>query len=224
MLRENLKLIPYIMFNKLLGRRRKSLLAFIFLFFVFCTTLYYILHSFQTDYDDKKFDMNAYKIVYDDGNVDTSNYLLDYSRVVERTKNLKNQLDQENSRIKIQQPNGRKRMLNKTEYLIYEYTKVIGVEKYCYHFRHDKNKQSKNDAYAKEQLFVKECPYTNCKFTCDSSKINQADVLVFHEGDLKKDMKQNKNYLTELNSKVRKRAKQIWLLYNDEVISCFHLN
>jgi hypothetical protein len=206
------------MFNKCIGRKRKRFLTFALLATVLSLTFLYILMSFQTNYDEKKVDMNASRLIYDDTNVDTGSYLLDYSRAVERSINLRAQLDRENYNSKIIHLNGRKSMLNKTEYLIYEYTKVIGVEKYCQHFKHEKNVQSKSDSYARNQLFVKECPYTNCKFTCDSSKVNQADVLLFHEGDLKLDMKNNRNYLAELNSKVSDRAKQIWLLYNDEVI------
>jgi hypothetical protein len=213
----NLKSIGYIFFKKFVLRYRRQLLSFII-----ASILLYIYSRLRgTSYNEDEFDSQTYKKIYDDSTVGTSSYLLDYGRLLQRSAGLKAQLDAENSVVKVQLLKLRHpSALNKTEYLIYEYTKVIGVEKYCPFFKDERNLVGENDAFAKEKLFLKECPFTNCRFSCDSSHVNTADMLLFHEGDLKQDMKANSNYLRELNSKVTNRARQIWLLYNDEVNLC----
>ena len=176
------------------------------------------MNSFPTDH--AKFSPELYRqTYYDDTSVDTSSYLLDYARLVERWRPVKRKLDEENAQVKvISDAAYSSRELNKTEYLVLEYTRVIGVEKFCQHFKNEKNYNNKNNEYAKEQLYVKECPFTNCRFSCDiAADMDRADALLFHEGDLKQDLEKNKNYLSELRAKVTNRAKQIWLLYNDEV-------
>lgn len=202
--------------NKFLVRSKKKIIILAVFFVLKLATFVYISFFLFPTAPLVNFDREWYNLIYDDTRVNTSSYLHDHNSLVQRYKPLKTQLDRINSKIKIQLPN-RRVIKTKKEFLILEYTKVIGVEKYCHHYKHDKNLNSLNDEYAKKQLFVDECPYKNCKYTCDMVQVNKADMLIFHEGDLKKELSQNDQYLSQLNSKVPDRSSQIWLLYNDEV-------
>ncbi|CAF4361314.1 unnamed protein product, partial [Adineta steineri] len=55
-------------------------------------------------------------------------------------------------------------------HLIVEYTNVFNKPRFC--------------SSTNEQIFGKTCPYTNCKYTCDRSQENTAQVLLMHKYDL----------------------------------------
>jgi hypothetical protein len=37
---------------------------------------------------------------------------------------------------------------------------------------------------ASQDLFLKQCPYTNCRFTCDRQQLPGSDAVLFHEADV----------------------------------------
>lgn len=152
----------------------------------------------------------------DDSNVKSFNYLNDYRQVQSKFAEYKKVYDTEMSSLKTIIPNARDTKRSKRKnFVILEYTKVMDETKYCPYF--STNSKSDN-IYAKNQVFIKECPYKNCIFTCNKTELNKVDVVLFHESDLKKDIRKEKNYLKNLNSKASKRSEQIWVLWNDEVI------
>ncbi|UJR28243.1 hypothetical protein I4U23_009493 [Adineta vaga] len=79
---------------------------------------------------------------------------------------------------------------NKTlrTHLILEYTNVFDKPRFCSH--------------TNEQIFGKTCPYTNCKYTCNRTYENQAQVLLMHKQDL------DHQKLDTL----KRNSDQIWLL------------
>ncbi len=138
-----------------------------------------------------------------DDNINTDTYLSE----ADRFKHIKEQFQEKSNYAKykvksdsnIQQ---RLRSLNKHEYLILEYTKFWGNTKFC----HVSNNQD---------LFSKQCPYTNCKFTCDKQLRSTSDALLFHEADINSELDRDKLFLVELISQERS-PDQIYLLWNDE--------
>ncbi|RMZ93886.1 hypothetical protein BpHYR1_009699, partial [Brachionus plicatilis] len=93
--------------------------------------------------------------------------------------------------------------------MILEYTKIFGNTKYCQKFE-------KNIEEAKKELYLSECPYRNCIFTCDKSHVNNAQVLLFHQSDLHSELKYFFGFDSGPTVKESKRKKQIWILWNDE--------
>ena len=98
--------------------------------------------------------------------------------------------------------------------LILEYTKVGDQPRFCGYF--DKSNANYNERAVKNMIFMEQCPYKNCRFTCDKQLQNEANVLLFHESDLNRDLGNDKDYLSNLKRKVNRQS-QIWLLWNDEV-------
>ena len=94
--------------------------------------------------------------------------------------------------------------VNKPIYTIYEYTKFFGQIKNC----HSENQT--------EKVFSKECPYKNCKFSCDLNDLARADAVLFHESDMKYYMKSDVNYIDRIAKMHRKNSNQIYILWNDE--------
>ena len=133
----------------------------------------------------------------------------------------------------IKKNNKRKRDLNKRFYLILEYTKVFNLEKFC-------NQKIKNATFSNHLLYkslfeasqkgeksfdlLDDCVFKNCFFTCDKSLGRNADVVMFHETDLKNELvnkyqsnaqriKENLRHITPLDERT---SSKIWLLWNDE--------
>jgi hypothetical protein len=185
-----------------LTRKRRCFL--IFFIFILILVKFYFLDKLDEKYESIQIDISKYKSIYDDTQVDTSSYLQDYELLVKKWQPVKEKLDRETSSIKIKISSGRVLFDKKHDYLILEQTKIGEREKFCH-----QNAQT---------LFLNECPFKNCKFTCDKSKLNQADALLFHESDLKLDLIENPSYYEDLSVKAKKnRLEQLWILYNDEV-------
>ena len=140
--------------------------------------------------------------------------------------------------IKVVEENSkRKHEINKEFYLILEYTKVFHEQKYC-------NLKIKNGKFSNHAIFKRllkdnqnkeentydlldECLYKNCFFTCDRSLATNANVLMFHETDLKYELsskynsnlakiKRNLNNIAPFKDRT---SSKIWLLWNDETNS-----
>lgn len=144
-----------------------------------------------------------------DDDMDTSTYLESYNNFVQQRSQFKRQTYYENSALKKEYTYSTHRAehLNKPYYLIYEYTPFFGGSKFCQLY----------DANGKEpEIFLKNCPYTNCKFTCDADKVATADVLLFHEGDIKNLIRADSKYIDKVIDIRRQRPDQIFTLWNDE--------
>jgi hypothetical protein len=141
----------------------------------------------------------------------SSNYLADYERSRNAWQNMKTAYDSLNAdKKKVLADQRAKKSLAKKNYVILEYTKIMEETKYCHFFEKLDIRQ------AIEHTYIPECPYKNCMFTCDKKHLNRADVVLFHESDLKKDVVKEPNYHEKLMASVRDRSNQIWLLWNDE--------
>jgi hypothetical protein len=82
--------------------------------------------------------------------------------------------------------------LNKTSFLIYEYTKH---RQFC-------NKKNIT------QVYISTCPFRNCHFTCNFSLVHRADAILMLYSHL--------NYANVSNLTAGRSANQIWLLWHDE--------
>ena len=111
------------------------------------------------------------------------------------------------SAYKVIKENARSReYLNKTNYLIYEFTKFNHNTKYCHLF---------NEPYEEDisNFYLHDCPVKNCIFTCDKNSTNEADALLFSEHDLR-DALMTAN-VNELPISIQSRnPQQIWALWN----------
>lgn len=141
--------------------------------------------------------------------IPTDTYLNDYKNSQAKWAKVK----QKPTPFKHQTGNSRRPMVSNTEdeYTILEYTKIGGSSRFCEYFEGPEA----NDTIAREKVYLEQCPYKNCRFTCDKSKAKAAHVLLFHETDLYREM--SPNYLAKLQLSITDRAAQIWLLWNDEV-------
>jgi hypothetical protein len=182
-------------------RHNKNLLV-LFLIVLFLQLTFLIFQTLMSIFKNEI-------IIDDDSNVKTSNYLMEYLKLQNKWQLLKRKHDYENSyNKKIIQVKAKHR--RKIEYVILEYTKVMGREKFCQYY------DDKEATNPEEKLYLKECPFTNCKYTCDKTTLNSADGVLFHESDLKLEVFNNPKYFEKLKQRSADRKNQIYILYNDE--------
>ncbi|CAF3355950.1 unnamed protein product, partial [Rotaria sp. Silwood2] len=79
----------------------------------------------------------------------------------------------------------------KTNYIILEYTTVFNEPKFC--------------GKSQDFIFGKQCPYRNCRYTCDRNSSTFADVLLMHRSDIHFDQ-----------LPIERNPEQIWLYWHDE--------
>lgn len=163
--------------------------------------------------EDEKTKLKWYSNRLKDSNVSTINYLNEYNLKETNLAKLLAERNGKNKAIKTIIENGRNiKNLQKSEYLIIEFSKFFYQSKFCHLF------DSPNDlTKAKEIIFLKECPYRNCVFSCDKSKIAKADAVLFYDHDLLKESTENSYYLKKYYQTLKSRSDQIWILWNDEV-------
>ncbi|CAF1017448.1 unnamed protein product [Brachionus calyciflorus] len=102
--------------------------------------------------------------------------------------------------------------LTSLNFLVLEYDKIFGQTKYCQYFKKTENNYEKG----KQKVYLDECPYRNCIFTCNHSLINDANAILFSGPDLE-NVKFSKQELYEnLMSSIIDRPSQIWIVWNDE--------
>ncbi len=138
-----------------------------------------------------------------DFNVNTSDYLSrfnDYRKVKLKQKNYSDTIQFSNTKTVI---NNARLDLRKPSYTIFEYTKFFGQTKYC-------------QINQTENIFLNECPYKNCRFSCEPKDLTAADAILFHESDMKNDMKSDVNYIERISKMHLKNPDQIFILWNDE--------
>jgi hypothetical protein len=192
----------------LLIKRRRVLYVPIFTLAIIISFLF--LQNLSTEkkdsvFDDKSPNANVieYKKLKNDDNLDTSSYSEEYKKYNEIKLVYKQKSDSFNSALKTVVENTRREEdIKKKKYLIVEYTKVFEKEKYCH----------KSIA----ELYVKECKYKNCYFSCSKDQVNTADALLFHETDLKQQISNKDKKLLEFFYKRVDNLNQIWILWDDE--------
>ena len=138
-----------------------------------------------------------------DFNVNTSDYLArfnEYRKVKLKQKNFSDTTQFRNIKTVI---NNARLDFGKPSYTIFEYTRFFGQTKYC-------------QANQTENVFFKECPYKNCRFSCEFNDLKEADAILFHESDMKNEMKSDVNYIDRISKMHRKNSNQIFILWNDE--------
>jgi hypothetical protein len=130
--------------------------------------------------------------------VKTQSYLELYN---DRNKLLKEKQTHDPN-LKVVVENGRLDQIDKEKYTIIQYTPIFGKEKLC-------NKYNE----LRSKMFLEECPYKNCEFTCEKNNLeNSNTVLLFHEWDLSRDG----NLLKKAIKLHEKYPSKLFVLYNDE--------
>ena len=66
------------------------------------------------------------------------------------------------------------------------------------------------------RFYIRQCPYKNCRFTCDKTQIKHADALLFHESDVKSEQRQDASYIAKISALHRNVPDKIFILWNDE--------
>ncbi len=182
--------------------KKKRLLKYAGLIFV----LYFVYSFTFKNYNNMSFDadqMRSFRLQIDDTFVDTSMYAEDYENYLQMKRRL-NQNFKTIERDKREIKNG---TVKNGKILILEYTKVWGETRYCQFFKN-------NNDQPDEQIFIKQCPYKNCIFTCDTSQYAEAHAVLFHESDLKNEVEKNPKLLAEIEQ--NRKPNQVWFLWNDE--------
>ena len=149
---------------------------------------------------------------FSDSDVKAENYLNEYKHWLRHKQTSINE-----SKYKIILPNERKidrLQLYGVDFLILEYTKFFYQTKFC-HLFNETERDFEFYKRIKSRIYLDECPYKNCIFTCNKSMINDASALLFNSFDLKRI--DNRNFLKDLKSNIYDRKSQIWILWNDEV-------
>lgn len=139
--------------------------------------------------------------------VETSSYAREYERYLER-KRVKVKLDAVSEQRGVKRVVAGKRdrsSLQKREYLMLAFTTIFGAKRYC-------------ESGKSEELFVDQCPYKNCRFSCDRSKARSADLVLFHAEDLIHESTETRVYLKQFLARLDSRHEQIWVLWHDEVV------
>lgn len=139
--------------------------------------------------------------IQNDLTVDTSDYMQRFVEYRAIKLNQKQIFDKKFQNFKTVIPNARKD-LNKSTYLIYEYTKFFDNTKNCQR--------------TESQVYNKECPFKNCKFTCDSNDFHKSDAVLFHESDMKNELKLDPNYIDKISALHKQNSNQLFILWNDE--------
>jgi hypothetical protein len=146
--------------------------------------------------------------VYNDLTLNTSNYLAEY-RTARHSYAQFNRRFTKNipayAEMKTVVAGGRAAStLHKSRYLVVEYTRVFGDTRFC------------APGFNVTGIYLDECPYKNCEFTCDRSLAYEADALLFHEADLYAESVEDMIFLKRTLARHRNRANQVWILWNDE--------
>ncbi|RNA06946.1 alpha-(1-3)-fucosyltransferase 4 [Brachionus plicatilis] len=147
-----------------------------------------------------------------DENVQTFDYLNQYKRI----KSFKEQFVYTSKWKKVLSKQRNLRYNQSKDFLILEYTKIFSSTKYCQKFGADQFDQNTNFESVKRKLFLNECQFTNCVFSCDKRRLNEANALIFHQADLEVLVQEDRLYLENLRMSLKQREEQIWILWNDE--------
>lgn len=195
-------------FSRFVKIKRRNRRYFLYIILGITVYLIFFTGSYQDNLTKElEIQIKEFKEAESDENVDTSKYLHGYSQFLAQRYAFQAHTFYENAEFKKELNNNmRSKHLRKSDYLIYEYTPFMGSSKYCHLFEQNNN----------PDIYLKQCPYTNCRFSCDSTRINQADVLLFHEADAKELINKDSNYVHRVLELRNKNRDQIFTLWNDE--------
>lgn len=185
------RILRLIIFNKI-----KIYIFFLIIFIYKLNNFYRSLNNLN--------DVNT-KIQFSDEKIQTFDYLSQYERIKSFKKKFASISGWKNI-VPIQKNLFKN---NSKNLLILEYTKIFGSSKYCQKF-------DQNIVDAKNYLYLNECPFKNCIFSCDKNLLNNAQAIIFHQADLEEEIKYNNDYLKNLNMVAKQRNNQTWILWNDE--------
>lgn len=152
-------------------------------------------------------------VYFDDSNVNSDHYLYEYRDRLESIAYLMEERNVENKKYKTI-INHRRKSTGKSSYSIIMYTDVFGTKKLC---------------TGDEDLFLKECPFKNCNFSCDRDQASNADAIIFSERDLSMEDRETYYKINSLLQYSENREDQVWILWNDEPtispkMNKFHFN
>jgi hypothetical protein len=185
----------------LLKRKFRKYFKKIFLVLCLMIIIFYQLSSKANSNDSN---IREISTIQNDLNVNTSDYLFRFKDYTKIKNEQKREYDLKNSDIKAVFRNARTNGLNKSNYTIYEYTKFFDSTKNC---QHGKNLN---------KVYLKQCPFQNCRFSCDKNELKYADSVLFHESDMKKEFKLDPNYIKTITEMHISNPEQIYVLWNDE--------
>jgi hypothetical protein len=148
-----------------------------------------------------------------DSFVGSHNYLVDYKYKREQLINELSIRSQLFSKFRVK---NKRKNINKQAYLVLEYTKFFYNKKYCHLFQDNLNETI-------QHLYLNECPYKNCKFTCDKSLALEVDALLFYDYDLTRESTETTYYLKKFLHSHNNRKNQVWILWNDEPNEMSHV-
>ena len=140
-----------------------------------------------------------------DINVNTSGYLKNFHEF----ESIKKQFQISSNHKHLKRELHESQRINKSNYLILEYTKFFRQTKYCQYF-------DNNERQSIENIFINECPFKNCAFTCNKNLAKEADAVLFHEADVNEEQLNDNNYIARVAELHRTMPDQIFLLWNDE--------
>ena len=195
-----MNMLIQLIINRIRSKRRFKNIIFTIFF------LYLFYKIFKNDSDENKIRFRYDISVENDSYIDTKFYSLRYQEYLYKKRLQKKQYDFNFRNIKEIIPKARQ-MHNNDNYLIVEYTKIFGQTKFCHRF---------NDSKSNSYLYVNECPYKNCQFSCDINDIQAADALLFHEADIYSEALIDPNFIQNAADLHTKNPDMLFMLWNDE--------
>ena len=66
---------------------------------------------------------------------------------------------------------------------------------------------------ASQDLFLKQCPYTNCRFTCDRQQLPSSDAVLFHEADVNTELDTDESAFWQTLTAQRRNNNQVNFAY-----------
>lgn len=139
---------------------------------------------------------NSFNEYLFDDDVNTINYSNDY-----RIQSLnRNSLSQLNNKVVL--PRSRHIETSKVHKILV-FTKVFESNRFC-------------NIENNEKVFLDECPYKNCQFTCDRTEFREASAVLFSEFDLRREDTEITYEIKNFWQRTNERNGQVWILWNDE--------
>jgi hypothetical protein len=136
-----------------------------------------------------------------DQGVNTNSYMQVYARY----RLVKQREGKNFTFLKKTNANGRFKQTNQKNYLILQYTTIFGRPRLCTTYNQ-----------LNQQMFVDECPYKNCAFTCNKAEFNNSHAILFHESDIASEINRDSRFIKDSIRLHASNPEKIFVLYNDE--------
>ena len=213
-----------IVYRNILRKKR-----FWLLFIVFIGLVFYVITTsnggnksqltpITTTIGDKlndNFRLLIYNSLLNDSKIDMRDVLVEIESFQVGKNEYKKTHDSLMRNYKLINPFGRPSVdTGKRLYTVLEYTRFFDRTKFCQLFD-EKSELEYEDG--KNRIYLSQCKYKNCIFTCNKDKVKDADAILFHEKDLRDQLYYDSGYLDSLLSK--RKQNQIWMLWHDEPTS-----